>query len=177
MSENVKRVGMFTISPCFSPVELLKGVDVCCDDVLCSLRPRPGDEYQIFVDLVKAKRYEPFTSAHNRMLVHPDYRLLNLDELLFVNLRTCSPLLKYCGEPIIGRDFVLDFEPEETGHNTEVYRHKWLLRSVFGYHGFILGSKAKFAVTPRTDVDRGVFSEGFLERHNGALEGLQQLKV
>lgn len=177
MSKNLKRVGMFTISPCFSPKELLKGVDDYCGAVFDFLRPRVGDEYQIFADLIKPQRFECFTDAYNRMLVHPDCRLLNLEELLFVNLRACSPLLKYSGHPIIARDFVLDFVPKETGHNTEVYEYTWLIRRVCCYHGFIVNKEARFLVTLRTDVDRGDFSESFLEKHNRFLEALQKPKA
>lgn len=169
-------MGLFSISPWFRSDELLKAVDAHCDDALKMLKPRVGDEYELPVDLVKPKRFEHFTEAHERMLGHDFYRLLSLSELLFVNLRKCNPLLKFEGSPIIACDFALDFEPEATG-NTEEDRHLWILRPICAYHGSVLGSDARFAVTPKTDVDRGEFSQRFLEKHMKKLRKLQNLPV
>jgi len=167
MNKLPKILGRFTISPSFSPKQLLQSVAGYCDEAPRVLKSMKGDDYEVEASLIHSDTYQDFSVAYRKKLLDREYRLLTLRELLVFDLRLTNPKLRFQGFPIICLDFVLDFEVEESGYGTEVVRHKWIVRPAAAYHGSILEGCAGFAVTPKTLVDKGDWyysiTEGFIK--------------
>lgn len=162
-SNNLVGLGRFTVSPKASSKYYLSHVDGCCDDAQTLLVCRVGDEYEIDAYLMSCEEHASFSDEYSKIKSDAQWRLLRLRELLSVNILLKTQPLRSIGFPIIGEDFVLDYDTMKIGHDTDNDEDCWVVRPATVYHGFVLHKEARFALTKKTLVDKGVWDYRLIE--------------
>jgi hypothetical protein len=152
-----RNVGVITVSPDITPGKLFTKLNIVSSEARQALlrerRDPFRDEYRVPVYLMSAGRFKRYEDAARKVSCRGEKRPLTLRELLVLNL--CDPTIRKMF-PIFAGDFVLEYEIHDKGEgDTLVHDRRWMVRHSSFHRGLIIDNDSLFAMTDRTEVDKG----------------------